>query len=170
MAYNFTGKKVLVMGLGRFGGGVDVAEFAARAGARVVVTDLASAEQLNDSINKLVEFSDIEFHFDSHNPADFEQADIVIANPAVPNDNEFLELARQRNKFVTSQINIFFELCPAKIIGITGANGKSTTAALTAHLLENAKYESVIASGAKQSQIANRKPHSQPPQLEIPVS
>jgi UDP-N-acetylmuramoylalanine--D-glutamate ligase len=152
-AYNFTGKKVLVMGLGRFGGGVDVAEFAARAGARVVVTDLASAEQLNDSINKLVEFSDIEFHFDSHNPADFEQADIVIANPAVPNDNEFLELARQRNKFVTSQINIFFELCPAKIIGITGANGKSTTAALTAHLLENAKYESVIASGAKQSQI-----------------
>jgi len=36
-----SGKKVLVMGLGRFGGGVDTAEFAVKAGARVVVTDLA---------------------------------------------------------------------------------------------------------------------------------
>ncbi|MHC4555721.1 MAG: UDP-N-acetylmuramoyl-L-alanine--D-glutamate ligase [Planctomycetota bacterium] len=132
----FSGKKVLVMGLGRFGGGVDVAEFAARAGAKVIVTDLASAQQLNDSIKQLEEFADIEFHFGLHDPADFEQADIIIANPAVPGDNEFLELARRANKFITSQINIFFELCPAKIIGITGANGKSTTAALTAHLLK----------------------------------
>jgi UDP-N-acetylmuramoylalanine--D-glutamate ligase len=129
----FTDKKVLIMGLGRFGGGVDVAEFAVRAGAR-------------------------EFHLGSHDPADFKQADIIIANPAVPGDNEFLELARRNNKFVTSQINIFFELCPAQIIGITGANGKSTTAALTAHLLKavrhknNISRKNVIASEAKQSQ------------------
>ena len=126
------------MGLGSFGGGVDVAEFAARAGAKVIVTDLAPATQLSDSIKKLEEFPDIEFHLGSHDPADFKQADIIIANPAVPCDNEFLQLARRDNKFVTSQINIFFELCPAQIIGITGANGKSTTAALTAHLLKNA--------------------------------
>jgi len=44
----FTGKKVLIMGLGSFGGGVDVAEFAARAGAKVIVTDLAPATQLSD--------------------------------------------------------------------------------------------------------------------------
>ncbi len=131
----FADKKVLIMGLGRFGGGVDVAEFAARAGAKVIVTDLAPAEQLSDSINELKEFPEIEFHLGSHDPSDFERADVIIANPAVPGDNEFLELARQDNKFVTSQINIFFELCSARIIGITGANGKSTTTALTAHLL-----------------------------------
>ena len=45
--YNFDGKKVLVMGLGRFGGGVDVAEFATKAGAKVIVTDLASRRQSN---------------------------------------------------------------------------------------------------------------------------
>jgi len=157
------------MGLGRFGGGVDCAEFAIRAGAKVIVTDLAPATQLIDSIDKLEEFPDIEFHLGSHDPADFKQADIIIANPAVPCDNEFLEIARRDNKFVTSQINIFFELCPAQIIGITGANGKSTTAALTAHLLRSASDqrrlsavalakaeatsdEHVIASAAKQSQ------------------
>ncbi len=137
----FTDKKVLIMGLGRFGGGVDVAEFAVRAGAKVIVTDLAPAAQLSDSIDKLEEFPDIEFHLGSHDPADFKQADIIIANPAVPGDNEFLELARRNNKFVTSQINIFFELCLAQIIGITGANGKSTTAALTDHLLKNMIYD-----------------------------
>jgi UDP-N-acetylmuramoylalanine--D-glutamate ligase len=131
----FSGKRVLVMGLGRFGGGVDAAKFAAAAGAKVTVTDLAPEVQLSDSINKLTEFPDIEFHLGSHDPADFEQADIIIANPAVAPDNEFLQLARQHNKLVTSQIGIFFQLCPAPIIGITGANGKSTTAALTAHLL-----------------------------------
>jgi UDP-N-acetylmuramoylalanine--D-glutamate ligase len=137
----FTDKKVLVMGLGRFGGGVDVAEFAARAGAMVTVTDLAPADQLGDSISKLGGFGAIEFHLGSHEPADFEQADIVVANPAVPGNNEFLELARRAGRIVTSQVSIFFELCPAQIIGITGANGKSTTAALTAHLLDKTKYD-----------------------------
>jgi len=66
----------------------------------------------------------------------------------VPNDNEFLRIARENNKFITSQINSFFELCTAPVIGITGANGKSTAAALTAHLLRSAKqitnYQSPI--------------------------
>jgi UDP-N-acetylmuramoylalanine--D-glutamate ligase len=145
--YNFAGKKVLIMGLGRFGGGVDAAKFAAKAGAKVIITDLASHQKLSDSIKQLEEFPDIEFHLGSHDPVDFEQADIIIANPAVPGDNEFLKLARRHEKFITSQIGIFFQLCPAPIIGITGANGKSTTAALTAHLLRSASDEHVWLSG-----------------------
>ena len=141
------GKKVLVMGLGRFGGGVDTAEFACSAGAKVIITDLLPSEKLSDSISQLKEFPDIEFHLGRHRPADFEQADIIITNPAVPNDNEFLKIARQHDKFITSAINIFFELCPALTIGITGANGKSTTAALTAHILKKARYKKVWLSG-----------------------
>jgi UDP-N-acetylmuramoylalanine--D-glutamate ligase len=133
--YNFAGKKVLVMGLGRFGGGVDCAEFAVKAGAEVIVTDSAPAEKLSDSINKLKEFPQIEYHLGSHDADDFRQTDVVIVNPAVPDDNEYLEIARRNNRFITSQINMFFELCPEPTIGVTGANGKSTTTALTAHLL-----------------------------------
>ncbi|MHC4158909.1 MAG: UDP-N-acetylmuramoyl-L-alanine--D-glutamate ligase [Planctomycetota bacterium] len=143
----FTGKDVLVMGLGRFGGGVDVAKFVANAGAKVVVTDLAQPQQLNDSIKQLEEFPDIEYHLGSHDPTDFEQADIVVVNPAVPPENEFLQIAKQHSTFITSQMEIFFELCPAVIIGITGAAGKSTTAALTAHLLKSSGYKNVWLSG-----------------------
>ena len=50
------------MGLGRFGGGADVAEFAYKAGAKVTVTDLASAQKLGDSISRLRELEDIEYH------------------------------------------------------------------------------------------------------------
>jgi UDP-N-acetylmuramoylalanine--D-glutamate ligase len=132
----FRDKKILVMGLGRFGGGVDVVKFACEVGARVVVTDLAKPEALAESITQLKGL-DITYHLGSHDPVDFEQADMVVANPAVPLDNKFLQIARKAGKKVTSQIELFFELCPAKIIGITGANGKSTTTSLTAHLLRS---------------------------------
>ncbi len=135
----FSGKNVLVMGLGRFGGGVDAAKFAHSAGAKVTITDLLSAEELSDSIGQLKGLDGIQYHLGSHDRSDFEKTDIVIVNPAVPQDNEFVRHARTCGKFVTSQIEIFFELCPATIIGITGANGKSTTTAITAHLLRAAQ-------------------------------
>jgi len=141
----FKDKDVLIMGLGRFGGGVDAAQFAAANGAKVIVSDLASPEQLADSLEQLAGISNINFRFGSHNRADFENADLVVANPAVAPENEFLETARRAGAIVTSQIAIFFDLCPAKIIGITGANGKSTTAALTSHILSNAISANVIA-------------------------
>jgi len=151
----FAGKKVLVMGLGRFGGGVDFAKFACNAGAKVTITDLASAGQLQDSVKELKEFSQVEFHLGGHSVGDFEQADIVIVNPAVAPNNEFLKVAQQHDKLVTSQISIFFELCPAPIVGITGANGKSTTVALTAHLLRSVNRESWIVNCE-----TNHEPHA----------
>lgn len=138
MDARLAGKKVVVMGLGRFGGGVDAAQFAAAAGADVIVTDRASSEQLHDSVGQLAGLSNVEFHLGRHDAEDFATADVVVANPAVPPDNEFLQIARQNGRIVTSQMGLFFQLCPARIIGITGANGKSTTTALTAHLLERA--------------------------------
>lgn len=139
MSVTLTGKKVLVMGLGRFGGGVDAVRFAANAGARVVVTDKATPEQLRDSIGQVSDLADIEFHLGRHDAEDFATADLIVANPAVPPNNEFLQIARRHGRTVTSQIGLFFQSCPAPIIGITGANGKSTTTSLTAHLLDKAR-------------------------------
>jgi len=154
MNMTLAGKKVLVMGLGRFGGGVDAVQYAARVGARVVVTDKAASEKLGDSLEQLHDLPDVEYHLGRHEPEDFATADVVIANPAVPPDNEFLQIARRNGRTVASQVGLFFQSCPAPIIGITGANGKSTTTTLTAHLLERAQppasprpYEKVWLSG-----------------------
>ncbi len=145
-----SGRTVLVMGLGRFGGGLDAAKFAATKDANVVVTDLAEADELAASLAQLSAYPNIEYHLGCHREDDFENADIVIANPAVALQNRFLKIAAGCGNIVTSQMGIFFELCPATIIGITGSNGKSTTAALTAHLLRSASkthYGKVRLSG-----------------------
>jgi len=152
----FNGKSVLVMGLGQFGGGVDSAIFAYKAGARVIVTDLAGRKTLDESLRRLAEHENIEYHLGGHAEEDFGEGsgvDVIIVNPAVKPTNEFLQTARKAGKVITSQIEIFFQLCPAVIVGITGANGKSTTTALTAHLLgagigqEAAQYRKVWLSG-----------------------
>lgn len=124
------------MGLGRFGGGLDSALFAAKSAAKVIVTDLADEKKLAEAITPLAGIDNIELHLGGHREKDFAEADIIIVNPAVPLGSKFLQIARDNKKLITSQIEIFFQLCPAPIIGITGSNGKSTTAALTAHLLK----------------------------------
>ncbi|MBP7052713.1 MAG: UDP-N-acetylmuramoyl-L-alanine--D-glutamate ligase [Phycisphaerae bacterium] len=146
---SLSGRKVLVMGLGRFGGGVDAARYAVQVGAKVVVTDKAREDQLQDSIKQLADLSGIEYRLGGHDPQDFATADVVIANPAIPLDNEFLQLARRSGRTVTSQIGLFFQACPARIIGITGANGKSTTTTLTAHLLEHARPKRPAGRGSR---------------------
>ncbi|MHC5097045.1 MAG: UDP-N-acetylmuramoyl-L-alanine--D-glutamate ligase [Planctomycetota bacterium] len=132
----FQGKQVLVMGLGRFGGGLDSALFAAKAGARVLVTDLANESELEESLQKLKKY-DISLRLGEHREDDFCQAQVLVVNPAVPPDNKYIQIARKAGCLVTSQMELFFQLCPARIIGITGANGKSTTTSLTTHLLKS---------------------------------
>jgi len=149
--YLFKDKKILVMGLGRFGGGVDEVKFACGAGAKVIVTDLAKRETFAGSIAQLNGL-DVEYHLGAHRSSDFEQADVVVVNPAVPLDNKFVQIARRAGRRVTSQIELFFELCPATIIGITGANGKSTTTALTAHLLRSG-YDSRVTSHERRVKV-----------------
>ena len=124
------------MGLGRFGGGLDCARFVAKFAAGVIVTDLADEKKLAESVRLLEGIDNIEFHLGRHREDDFAESNIIIVNPAVPPNNRFIQIARDNKKLITSQIEIFFQLCPATIIGITGSNGKSTTTALTAHLLK----------------------------------
>lgn len=131
----FRGKKILIMGLGRFGGGSDVAVFAVKAGAQVTVTDMSPAEKLTKTLEDLKDYPQITFHLGKHETGDFTESDIIFVNPAVNPDNKYLEIARSSGKMITSQIEVFFKLCKAPIVAITGANGKSTTTSLTAHLL-----------------------------------
>lgn len=115
---------VTVMGLGLNGGGSANAEFFARHGAQVTVTDLKSEEELKPSIEKLTAFPNIRFVLGEHRIEDFEKADIVIKNPGVKREgNKFLQAAEQ----IESDISIFTALSKAPLLAVTGSKGKSST-------------------------------------------
>ena len=133
---SYQGRAVTVMGLGLFGGGVGAARYLARAGARVTVTDLKPAASLQPSL-KALEGLPITFHLGGHLAEDFRSADLVVVNPAVnKRKSEFVAMAEAAGAEITSEMNLFFVACPvARIIGVTGSNGKSTTTALVGDML-----------------------------------
>ena len=130
------GRRATIIGLGHFGGGVATARWLARQGAEVTVTDRADEQTLADSLAALRDEPIARFHLGGHREADFRQTDLVVVNPAVRPGNRFLEIAREAGVPLTSEPELFLEACPARVIGVTGSNGKSTTAAMTAAILE----------------------------------
>ena len=123
------------MGLGYFGGGVAAARWLARRGAVVTVTDLGDEGALADSVAELSGEPIHRFRLSGHHEDDFRRADIVVVNPAVRPGNRYLELAREHGARITSETQLFLEACPGRVIGVTGSNGKSTTAAMIAAIL-----------------------------------
>lgn len=117
------------MGLGLFGGGVGAARYFCRAGARVTVTDVKTAEQLAESVRAL-EGLDLTLRLGGHREEDLDGCDLLLISPAVAHDNPFLLEAVRRGIPVESELNLFVKLCPAPILGITGSNGKTTTTAM----------------------------------------
>jgi len=77
------GLRVTVMGLGVHGGGLASALFFARRGAEVTVTDLRGPEALAPSLERLAGLP-VRLVLGRHDAADFERAELVIKNPAVP--------------------------------------------------------------------------------------
>lgn len=128
------GRRVTVMGVGLFGGGAATCRFLARRGARLVVTDLRSEQELAPTLAELREL-DLELVLGRHEPRHFTDMDLVVANPAVPPRSEFLELARARSVPVTSELALFLENACAELFAITGTQGKSTTCHVLHELL-----------------------------------
>ncbi len=142
---NLKGQRVLVMGLGLFGGGAGAVRFLAREGAAVTVTDLRPKEELAASVRALKALP-VAFKLGGHEEADFRKADLIVANPAVPRSSRFLRVAESAGVPITSEICLFIERCPAPVIGITGSSGKTTTTSLLGEMLKR-KDECTLVGG-----------------------
>jgi UDP-N-acetylmuramoylalanine--D-glutamate ligase len=142
-ARNLQGKRALVMGFGRFGGGRGAAEFLLRQGAFVTVTDLSTAGSLEQSMALLSDRqrAAITWKLGAHDEADFAAADLVVANPAVPTSNKYLAAARAAGAWVTTDIELFLRLTTMRLALVTGTQGKSSTAKILAGLLDAAGVE-----------------------------
>ncbi len=142
---DFKDKRITVMGLGIVGGGVGVVKFLTKAGAQVLVTDLKTKKELKSSLKKIKGLP-VKLVLGRHNKKDFIHADMIIKNPGVPDDSPFLKIAKKNNVLIETDVGIFFELCPAQTIGVTGTKGKSTVVTLL-YLLLKSKYSDVILAG-----------------------
>lgn len=126
------------MGLGRFGGGVGVTRWLIEQGAKVTVTDLADERALADSVAAL-DGLPVTLHLGEHRDQDLDQTDLLVVNPAVnKRTSPFVQAALARGIPWTSEMNLFLERCPARIVGVTGTAGKSTTCAMIHHIVADA--------------------------------
>lgn len=137
-------QRIVVMGLGRFGGGLGVTRWLCEHGAHVVLTDLEDAGALVEPLallDDLLRTGRVTLRLGGHDLRDFAEADLIVANPAVraPWDDPYLSAARAAGRPITTEIGLLVErLDRARVIGITGTAGKSTTSAMTAHILASA--------------------------------
>lgn len=134
---NYKSKKILILGLGLNEGGVGAARFFVKRGAKVLVTDIKSKEELGPSIDQLKEFPEIKYHLGGHKNEDIEWADLIIRNQAIKPDNPFLKYARELGKQIEMDMGIFLQFADSKkIIGVTGTKGKSTTSSMIYEMLK----------------------------------
>ena len=66
--------------------------------------------------------------------------DVVFRTPGLRPDVPALEAARARGAEITSEMEVFFRVCPCKTIAVTGSDGKTTTTTIIAELLKAAGY------------------------------
>ena len=103
-------------------------------GARVFACDRRTREQIGPMAEAL-EKAGAELRLGETYLDDLE-VDIIFRTPGMSFNLPELEAARKRGIAVTSEMEVFFDLCPATIFAITGSDGKTTTTPLIAKMLE----------------------------------
>lgn len=152
---NWHNTQVTVMGLGLNQGGVGVVRYLLSRGARVHITDLKSEQDLQSSIEevrKLEGSERVSWRLGEHQEQDFIDTEVVIKNPAVPDNNPLIEGARSQRVAVLTEGEIFIrEITESQTqiscIGVTGTRGKTTTTLLIHHLLTTAYGSDRVALG-----------------------
>jgi UDP-N-acetylmuramoylalanine--D-glutamate ligase len=139
---SFAHRRVVVMGIGRFGGGLGAVGHLLDRGASVLATDRLDAEalgQVHANLERLArETGRLELRLGGHDPDDFRGADLVVANPAVPAPwrDPCLQAARDAGVPITTEIRLAIDALPGRrFVGVTGSVGKSSTAAMLHHAL-----------------------------------
>jgi UDP-N-acetylmuramoylalanine--D-glutamate ligase len=136
MSGEFHGRRAIVMGLGRFGGGIGVTRWLCGQGAKVLVTDMASEDKLAESL-QLLDGLEFTRRLGGHELSDLDRCDLLVVSPAVDKKkSSFFQEAVSRKIPWTSEMNLFLERCRGTLVGITGTVGKSTTTAMIGAILD----------------------------------
>ena len=143
---DFSGKKVMIIGAGL--SGVAAANLLSDTGADITLFDANAKKALSEesirtklcgTFGGRIVLGDI--------PEDCRQyLDVLILSPGVPKDLPFVTLMEKKGTFVIGEIELAYYCAKGRIVGITGTNGKTTTTALTGHILSKV-FENTIVVG-----------------------
>lgn len=127
------GKKVLVLGLSK--SGIAAAKLAKKHGAVVYLTEGKAVT--SENLYKVEELKNlgINVEYGAHSDEFINQADLVVTSPGIPPHSEIIQRIRKQNIPVISELELAYRECDIPFIIITGTNGKTTTTALTEHIL-----------------------------------
>lgn len=128
------GKTAAVLGIGV--SNTPLIELLCRSGVRVIACDKKSREALGARADAL-EALGAELHLGKGYLDDL-RADVIFRTPGMRPDVPALLAARERGSIITSEMEVFFEVCPCTIIGVTGSDGKTTTTSILAEMLRAA--------------------------------
>ena len=144
MALKCTGWNVSVIGAGR--SGISAAVALRRFGANVLLSDAKPLERLpEETIRTIGQYEIVFLHCNDPVGAVPEGTRLVVTSPGVDRQSPILRRAVQSSIEVWAEIELAYRIRPQRLIAITGTNGKTTTTALTAHLLNRCGFKAVIA-------------------------
>ncbi len=136
---DWTERRVTILGFARQG--MALARHLVARGARVTLSDMKPAAALSAEMAALQGLP-IRYALGGHPASLLDQCDLLCLSGGVPIDLPIVLEARRRAVPLSNDSQIFFDICPASIIGITGSAGKTTTTTLVGEMLQ-AEYTAV---------------------------
>lgn len=126
-------RKVLILGFSK--SGISAAKYLNESGADVYITE--SREKKPEDDIKLAELEGIKVEFGGHSDEFIKDSYIAVTSPGIPPHSEIMTRLKDENIKVISEVELAFSQTQKPFIAITGTNGKTTTTALTAHILSS---------------------------------
>ena len=131
-------RKVAIIGLGV--SNLPLLDYMHNVGAKVTVFDNRIIEDIpKDTMKKITDYA-MEFSLGPNNLSKLEGFDIIFRSPSCLPTVPELQKEVERGAILTSEIEMLMKLCPGKVIGVTGSDGKTTTTTLIYEILKANGY------------------------------
>ena len=134
MKKNWFEKKVLILGLSK--SGIAAAKYLSEKCADVYITEAKEEKESDKALLDELKALDIKVEMGGHSDEFIKDSYLAIASPGIPPRSEIFKRVKEANVPIISEIELAFKESLKPFIAITGTNGKTTTTALTAHILQ----------------------------------